>query len=76
MMDYQFMTATEAMCHAKEVSGMTAEEIAHAAGVRPSVIRRYLQNDDGYSHSFYQAGTVAPAFFRQDTAPKGLDAAL
>lgn len=51
MRDYQFMTATEAMRHAKEVSGMTAEDIAKAVGVRPSVIRRYLLYNEGYSPS-------------------------
>lgn len=51
---------------------MTAGEIAHAAGVRPSVIRRYLQNDDGYSHSLYQAGAVAPVFSVRILLRKGL----
>lgn len=49
MPDYKHMTATEAMRHAKDVSGMTAEEIAVAMHVKASVIRRYLQYEDGYS---------------------------
>lgn len=48
MPDYQNMTATEAMRHAKDVSGLTAEEIAAAAGLSAAVVRRYLQRGDGY----------------------------
>lgn len=36
MPDYQNMTATEAMRHAKDVSGLTAEEIGRAAGDKRS----------------------------------------
>lgn len=49
MPDYQNMTATEAMRHAKDVSGLTAEEIGAAAGLSAAVVRRYLQRDEGYS---------------------------
>lgn len=49
MPDYQNMTATEALRHAKDVSGMTAEEIAAATGTSAAVIRRYLQRGDDYS---------------------------
>lgn len=49
MPDYQNMTATEAMRHAKDVSGLTAEEIGVAAGLSAAVVRRYLQRGDGYS---------------------------
>ena len=48
MPDYQNMTATGAMRHAKDVSGLTAEEIAAAIGTSAAVIRRYLQRGDGY----------------------------
>ena len=43
------MTATEAMRHAKDVSGLTAEEIAAAAGLSAAVVRRYLQRGDDYA---------------------------
>lgn len=49
MPDYQNMTATEAMRHAKDVSGLTAEEIAAAAGLSAAVVRRYLQRGDDYA---------------------------
>ena len=49
MPDYQNMTATEAMRHAKDVSGLTAEEIAAAIGASAGVIRRYLQRGDDYA---------------------------
>lgn len=49
MPDYRNMSAVEAVRHAKEVSGMTTEEIAQAAGISCAVMRRYLQRgDDGY----------------------------
>ncbi|WP_165177514.1 phage regulatory CII family protein [Desulfovibrio sp. ZJ369] len=48
MPDYQNMTATEAIRHAKDVSGLTAEEIGAAAGLSAAVVRRYLQRGDGY----------------------------
>lgn len=49
MPDYQNMSATEAMRHAKDVSGLTAEEIGAAAGVSAAVVRRYLQRGDDYT---------------------------
>lgn len=49
MPDYQNMTATEAMRHAKDVSGLTAEEIGAAAGLSASVVRRYLQRGHDYA---------------------------
>lgn len=48
MPDYQNMTATEAVRLAKDVSGLTAEEIAGEMRVSASVIRRYLQRGDDY----------------------------
>ena len=48
MPDYQTMTAAEAIRHAKEISGLTAEEAAQRAGVSPAVMRRYLRSDDDY----------------------------
>ena len=49
MPDYQNMTATDAMRHAKDVSGLTAEEIGAAAGISAAVVRRYLQRGDEYA---------------------------
>lgn len=48
MPDYQNMTATEAIRHAKEVSGLTAEEIGAATGLSAAVVRRYLLRGDDY----------------------------
>ena len=49
MPDYQNMSATEAMRHAKDVSGLTAEEIGAAAELSAAVVRRYLQRGDEYA---------------------------
>lgn len=49
MPDYQNMSWLDALRHAKDVSGLTAEEIAARIGVKPSIVRRYLQNADGYA---------------------------
>ena len=48
MEDYKRMTAVEAVRLAKERSGMTAEEIASAAGVSTAVMNRYLRRQEGY----------------------------
>lgn len=61
MLDYKNMTATEAMRHAKDVSGMTAEEIAVAMHIKVSVIRRYLQYEDGYSPGLDKIPTLCAA---------------
>ena len=49
MPDYQNMSWLEALRYAKDVSGLTAEEIATRMGVKPSIVRRYLQNAEGYA---------------------------
>lgn len=51
MPDYQSMTAKEALREAKDVSGMTAEEIARGVGISPSHMRRYLDMSDNYGPS-------------------------
>ncbi len=49
MPDYQNMSWLEALRYAKDVSGLTAEEIATRMGVKPSIVRRYLQHAEGYA---------------------------
>ena len=49
MPDFECMTWLEALRFAKDESGLTSEEIAIRMGVKPSVVRRYLQNTDGYA---------------------------
>ena len=49
MPDYQNMSWLEALRYAKDISGLTAEEIAARMFVKPSIVRRYLQNADGYA---------------------------
>ncbi|WP_300806840.1 helix-turn-helix transcriptional regulator [uncultured Desulfovibrio sp.] len=49
MPDYENMSWLEALQYAKEISGLTAEEIASRMFVKPSVVRRYLKNDGGYA---------------------------
>ena len=51
MPDYRNMTATEALRHAKEQSGKTAEEIAEALGVSTAVVTRYFRSADSYGPS-------------------------
>ena len=48
MPDYKNMTAVEALRHAKEVSGLTAEEIASRMGVTPRIVRSYLDRGADY----------------------------
>ena len=43
------MSWLEALRYAKDISGLTAEEIAARMFVKPSIVRRYLQNADGYA---------------------------
>lgn len=61
MPDYPTMTATEAIRHAKDVSGMTADEIAAAAGIRPAAVRRYLAMD---SDDYFPGLDKIPALCR------------
>lgn len=43
MPDYETMSAQDALLHAKDVSGLTADEIARRAGVSPHILRRYFK---------------------------------
>lgn len=61
MPDYQQMTAIEALRHAKDVSGMTTEQIAKAADIPVQVMRRYLERDTGYSPGLYRIPTLCKA---------------
>ena len=47
-MDYETMTANDAMRAAKEASGMTDKEISDKTGIPISVIRQYLCRENGY----------------------------
>ena len=49
MPDYETMTWREAIRFAKDASGLTAEQIARRMGVRDTIVRRYLQTDEGYA---------------------------
>lgn len=51
MPDYKNMTAIEALRHAREVSGLTPEEIAARTGQTAHVIRRYFRQQEGYMPS-------------------------
>ncbi|MBO4793370.1 MAG: helix-turn-helix domain-containing protein, partial [Deltaproteobacteria bacterium] len=51
MPDYRNMSSVEALRHAKEKSGMTADEIALKLGTSTAVINRYLRQNGGYSPS-------------------------
>ena len=61
MPDYQNMSAVEAVRHAKAVSGMTVEQIAKAAGMPVSTIRKYMERDTGYSPSLERIPTLCRA---------------
>lgn len=43
MPDYETMSAQDALLHAKDVSGLTADEISRRAGVSPHILRRYFK---------------------------------
>ena len=49
MPNYRNMTAVEAIRHAKELSGMTADEIASAGGMGTASVNRYLRQEEAYS---------------------------
>ncbi|MCR5259369.1 MAG: helix-turn-helix domain-containing protein [Desulfovibrio sp.] len=49
MPDYRNMTAVEALRHAKELSGLTAAEIAEASGLGTASVTRYFRQDGEYS---------------------------
>ena len=49
MPDYRNMTAVEAVRHAKDLSGMTAGEIAEASGMGLASVTRYFRQDGEYS---------------------------
>ena len=49
MPDYRNMTAVEALRHAKELSGMTAVEIAAASGIGAASVTRCFRQDEGYA---------------------------
>ena len=49
MPDYETISATEAMRLAKDVSGMTVDEISKASGITVGIIRQYLERDGGYN---------------------------
>lgn len=61
MPDYQNMNAIEAVRHAKAVSGMTVEQIARAADMPVSTIRRYMERDSGYSPSLERIPALCEA---------------
>lgn len=43
MPDYETMSAQDALLHAKDVSGLTVDEIARRAGISPHILRRYFK---------------------------------
>ena len=49
MPDYRNMTVTDAVRHAKDLSGMTAGEIASASGIGLASVTRYFRQEEGYS---------------------------
>lgn len=61
MADLKNMTAVAAIRHAKDVSGLTASELAKRVGVSVSVINRYLKEDDDYTPSLEYLPAVCQA---------------
>ncbi|MCR5257646.1 MAG: helix-turn-helix transcriptional regulator [Desulfovibrio sp.] len=51
MPDYRNMTAVDAVRHAKDLSGMTAEEIATASGLGVASVTRYFRQGEDYGPS-------------------------
>ena len=62
MPDYKNMTAIEAMRHAKDVSGLTVEELARKTGIGAATLRRYFQQDDGYLPGLDKLPALIAAF--------------
>jgi len=58
MPDYETMSATEAMRLAKNVSGMTVEEISKASKIPAGIIRQYLERDGGYNPAIDKIPTL------------------
>ena len=58
MPDYETMSATEAMRLAKDVSGMTVEEIFKASKIPAGIIRQYLERDGGYNPAIDKIPTL------------------
>lgn len=62
MPDYRNMTAVEAMRHAKEISGLTIEELAEKTGLGTASLRRYFLQEDGYSPGLDKLPRLIRAF--------------
>ena len=58
MPDYETISATEAMRLAKDVSGMTVEEISKASKIPAGIIRQYLERDGGYNPAIDKIPTL------------------
>lgn len=61
MPDYETISATEAMRLAKDVSGMTVDEISKASGITVGIIRQYLERDGGYNPAIDKIPTLCRA---------------
>lgn len=62
MPDYKTMSAQEALALAKEVSGLTAEEIASRTGISVHVLRRYFKpTEEAYLPSLERIPPLARA---------------
>ncbi len=62
MPDYRSMSAIEALREAKAASGLTIEELSERTGIRPASLRRYFQQDDGYSPGLDKLPKLIQAF--------------
>ncbi|MFI3272125.1 MAG: helix-turn-helix transcriptional regulator [Pseudomonadota bacterium] len=61
MPDYENMSATDAVRLAKDVSGLTSEEIARRTGVGVNAIRQYIRQDDAYTPSLERIPALCDA---------------
>lgn len=62
MPDYKNMSSLQAMRYAKEVSGLTVDELAARTGIRQASLRRYFQQDDGYMPGLDKLPRLISAF--------------
>lgn len=51
MLDFKNVSATEALRYAKELSGLSAKELAEKTGISTGILNRYLNQNDEYSPS-------------------------
>lgn len=53
MLDFKNVSATEALRYAKELSGLSAKELAEKTGISTGILNRYLNQNDDQALKYY-----------------------